>query len=436
MNDSDLQTMADLPLRPVLSFRDPAYEKQFVKYYNKFYYRYAQISLSLGLVLIFGDFIADFLAFPSVSANRYRLELCIPVLLVGLACSFSRYIQKYWQPVMAGFIALISFSLFWALVAIDQQGGMGIKSWVGILNFIFLEFYCFAILGVQFNYAFVSGAIILLVFESVLAVIFRPDWWMFGYWSYHVVTSFMLAVVTGWWREFVLRKDFSAKTGLESEVKRRTREIIDTQHATILVLAAIVGTRDKETGNHVRRTQHYVKLLATRLQNHPAFAEYLTDEQIEILFESAPLHDIGKVGIPDRILLKPGRFDAEEFEIMKTHTTIGHAAIEEAESQLGVSIPFLSCAKEIALNHQEKWDGSGYPQGRVGTAIPISARLMALADVYDALRSHRVYKAAMAHDEARAIIIDGRGSQFDPDVTDAFAAISDQFAAVADRYPS
>jgi putative two-component system response regulator len=223
---------------------------------------------------------------------------------------------------------------------------------------------------------------------------------------------------------------------LESEVKRRTHEIIDTQHATILLLAAIVGTRDKETGNHIRRTQHYVRLLATRLRDHPAFAEYLTDEQIEILFESAPLHDIGKVGIPDRILLKPGRFDPEEFEIMKTHTTIGHAAIEEAEAQLGVTIPFLACAKEIALSHQEKWDGSGYPEGRVGRAIPISARLMALADVYDALCSHRVYKSAMAHDEARAIIIDGRGSHFDPDVVDAFAEISDQFAAIADRYPS
>ena len=119
---------------------------------------------------------------------------------------------------------------------------------------------------------------------------------------------------------------------LESEVKRRTLEIVDAQQATILVLAAILGTRDRETGNHGRRTQHYVELLARRLQNHPEFAEYLTDAQIDILFKSAPLHDIGKVGIPDRILLKPDRFDAEEFEIMKTHTTLGHMAIEDAES--------------------------------------------------------------------------------------------------------
>jgi len=148
------------------------------------------------------------------------------------------------------------------------------------------------------------------------------------------------------------------------------------------------------------------------------------------------LHDIGKVGIPDRILLKPGKFEPEEYEIMKTHTTIGHAAIEDAERQLGVTIPFLACAKEIALCHQEKWDGSGYPQGLVGDAIPTSARLMALADVYDALRSQRTYKSAMDHATAMSLIVEGRGSHFDPDVVDAFVTIADEFEAIAERYPN
>jgi len=223
---------------------------------------------------------------------------------------------------------------------------------------------------------------------------------------------------------------------LDSEVKRRTSEAVDAQQATILVLAAILGSRDQETGNHVRRTQHYVRLLAVCLQTHPAFAEYLTDKQIDILFKSAPLHDIGKVGIPDRVLLKPGIFDAEEFEIMKTHTTIGHMAIEDAEARLGVRLPFLACAKEIALNHHEKWDGGGYPQGQAGRKIPISARLMALADVYDALRSQRIYKPAMTHDRAKAIIVEGRGRHFDPDVVDAFTSIDEQFAAIAELYPN
>ena len=221
---------------------------------------------------------------------------------------------------------------------------------------------------------------------------------------------------------------------LESEVRERTREILEAQNATIVTLACLVETRDTETGNHVRRTQHYVRALAKQLQTHRRFADYLTDHQIDILFKSAPLHDIGKVGIPDRILLKPGRLEPEEFEIMKSHTTLGHKAMEDAEEQLGTKVEFLACGKEIALSHHEKWDGSGYPGKLAGNAIPISARLMALADVYDALISQRVYKRPMPHDQATAIIIEGKSSHFDPDVVDAFAAIAGQFEAIAARY--
>jgi putative two-component system response regulator len=158
------------------------------------------------------------------------------------------------------------------------------------------------------------------------------------------------------------------------------------------------------------------------------------EHQINILFKSAPLHDIGKVGIPDSILLKPGKLDPEEFEIMKTHTTLGYNAIENAERRLGMTVEFLACAKEIALNHQEKWDGSGYPRQLAGDAIPISARLMAVADVYDALTTRRVYKDAMPHDEAVAIILEGRSRHFDPDIVDAFAEITGEFRDIAVRY--
>ncbi|MDO9317725.1 MAG: two-component system response regulator [Gammaproteobacteria bacterium] len=221
---------------------------------------------------------------------------------------------------------------------------------------------------------------------------------------------------------------------LETEVARRTREVAAIQDVTILAMASMAETRDTETGNHIRRTQFYVKALAERLRRHPRFAWYLTDANINILFKSAPLHDIGKVGIPDRILLKPGRLDPEEFEIMKTHTTLGHDAIAHAETALGTSVEFLSCAKSIALSHQEKWDGSGYPQGLVGDAIPIAARLMALADVYDALISRRVYKEAMVHEKAMQIIVEGRGSHFDPDIVDAFVVIHEEFRSIADRF--
>jgi putative two-component system response regulator len=221
---------------------------------------------------------------------------------------------------------------------------------------------------------------------------------------------------------------------LEQEVQRRTREVIAIQDVTIHAMASLAETRDNETGNHIRRTQHYIKRLAELLCNHPRFRDFLDEDTIKLLFKSAPLHDIGKIGIPDRILLKPGRLTAEEFEIMKTHTTLGRDAIQHAEDQLGINVDFLHLAKEIAYGHQEKWDGSGYPQGVATDDIPISARLMAVADVYDALISRRVYKPGMPHEQAVKIIREGRGSHFDPDICDAFLANAEQFREIAERF--
>lgn len=221
---------------------------------------------------------------------------------------------------------------------------------------------------------------------------------------------------------------------LQQEVAKRTREIQAIQDVTILAMASLAETRDADTGNHIRRTQHYVKVLAEQLSQLPQFQQVLTSEVIELLFKSAPLHDIGKVGIPDRILLKPGPFEGNEFDIMKTHTTLGWNAIEYAEKALGTPVAFLHLAKEIALYHQEKWDGSGYPHGLAGEAIPLSARLMALADVYDALISRRVYKEGMPHQQARQIIIAGAGQHFDPVLVAAFQAVEQQFIQIAERF--
>ena len=221
---------------------------------------------------------------------------------------------------------------------------------------------------------------------------------------------------------------------LENEVARRTREISAIQDVTIQAMASLAETRDSDTGNHIRRTQFYVKALTGKLKGHPRFNVYLSDSMIEMIYKSAPLHDIGKVGIPDRILLKPGRFDAAEFEIMKTHTTLGRDAIQAAENTLGLKVDFLSIAKEIAYGHQEKWDGSGYPVGLAGEAIPVSARVMAVADVYDALISRRVYKDSMSHEKAINIIEEGKGSHFDPDMVEAFVSIQDEIQAIAERY--
>ena len=221
---------------------------------------------------------------------------------------------------------------------------------------------------------------------------------------------------------------------LEAEVQRRARELAAIQDVTILAMASLAETRDNDTGNHIRRTQHYLKLLAEHLKDHSRFRLFLDPRTIDLLFKSAPLHDIGKVGIADRILLKPGRFEPHEFEIMKTHCKLGRDAIQHAEDQLGLEVEFLKYAKEIAYGHQEKWDGTGYPQGLSGDDIPISARLMAVADVYDALISRRVYKSGMPHEQAVGIIGEGRGTHFDPDIVDAFLALQAKFREVAQRY--
>ncbi|MDD2290812.1 MAG: two-component system response regulator [Aliarcobacter sp.] len=226
---------------------------------------------------------------------------------------------------------------------------------------------------------------------------------------------------------------------LEDEIKKRTKEVVAIQNVTIFAMASLAETRDNETGNHIRRTRTYVKILALKLQNHPKFKDFLTDEMIDTLFKSAPLHDIGKIGIPDYILLKKGKLTPEEFEIMKTHTTLGKQAIEHAENQLGYEVCFLRIAKEIAYLHHEKYDGSGYPLGLKGDEIPICARLMCVADVYDALISKRVYKDKIEHEKAVEIMKEGRGTHFDPDILDAFLELQKEFEDIAksfiDIYP-
>ena len=221
---------------------------------------------------------------------------------------------------------------------------------------------------------------------------------------------------------------------LEAEVAKRNQKLEAIQDVTVLALASLAETRDNETGNHILRTQRYVRVLAERLRLNPTFAGRIDDEYVKTLFKSAPLHDIGKVGIPDAVLLKPGKLTDDEFAVMKTHTRLGYEAILRAEESLGMELDFLKMSKEIALSHQEKWDGSGYPDGLKGEQIPLSARLMAVADVYDALISKRVYKPRMSGEEARAIIVNGKGTHFDPAVIEAFEAVLPEFEAIAAEF--
>jgi len=223
---------------------------------------------------------------------------------------------------------------------------------------------------------------------------------------------------------------------LEAEVERRMGENRIVQNVSIRALAHLAEIRDPETGEHILRTQAYVQTLATRLQGHPRFNDTITDRYILLLTKSAPLHDIGKVGIPDHILLKPGKLTGDEWAIMKTHAELGARAIERAERDVEQPVEFLALAKEIAHWHHERWDGSGYPDGLAGDAIPISARLMTIADVFDALISQRVYKSPISFDKARQIITNEHGHQFDPDVTDAFLTDFNKFVEIASKHQS
>ena len=225
---------------------------------------------------------------------------------------------------------------------------------------------------------------------------------------------------------------------LEFEVSRRRRQMAALQNVTILALASLAETRDSETGNHLKRTQHYVELLCKHLRRNPRFKDFLNSERIQIMVQCAPLHEIGNVGIPDRILLNPGRYSAAEFEIMKAHPTLGRDALANAQASAAGEgedeDEFFEIAKQIIYSHHEKWNGSGYPEGLAGDAIPIPARLMALADVYDALICRRVYKHSMPHEQALEIIREGRGLHFDPDVVDVFLTWNREFQEIATRF--
>lgn len=219
---------------------------------------------------------------------------------------------------------------------------------------------------------------------------------------------------------------------LEKEVSKRTKELEETQNVTIHTLANLAETRDPETGGHIIRTKYYVKILAEELQKTNKYT-FLTDEYIKNLFNCAALHDVGKVAVEDRILKKPGKLTKEEFEDMKKHAYYGKNAFMNAEKSLGKN-SFLKLATEIAYTHHEKWDGTGYPLGLKGEDIPISGRLMAVADVYDALISKRVYKEAYSHDKVVSIIESESGKHFDPLLVKLFLNIKDKFYEIAKKY--
>jgi putative two-component system response regulator len=216
---------------------------------------------------------------------------------------------------------------------------------------------------------------------------------------------------------------------LQGLVAEQVKEIADSQMATIFALAKLAESRDDETGRHLEHVQELCRLLATKMREQHKYAEVLDDTYVDNVVHAAPLHDIGKVAIPDRVLLKPGPLTQDEFETMKTHTTLGARTLEAVRKEYAHNA-FIDMGVDIARSHHERWDGAGYPDGLIGSDIPLSARIMAVVDVYDAARSRRVYKPARPHDEVCKFILAEAGKQFDPDVVAAFTDLRDEFREV------
>jgi putative two-component system response regulator len=223
---------------------------------------------------------------------------------------------------------------------------------------------------------------------------------------------------------------------LEQMVAEKTAEATSTLDNTLQAIANIIEYRNLESGSHVKRTQYFCQsLIEYLLESNSPYAETLKAMQPGIIVKAMALHDVGKIGIPDRILLKPGKLDPDEYEIMKTHTTVGKNIIEEMMKAItDEDSIYLRHCYDIAFSHHERYDGKGYPRGLTGTQIPLAARLAALSDVYDALVCARVYKSALSYEEAVKIISDGKGTQFDPILTDAVIQIQDRFKAISQQY--
>jgi len=221
------------------------------------------------------------------------------------------------------------------------------------------------------------------------------------------------------------------KLDYQKLVEKKIREVAEAQQATIFALAKLAEQRDGDTGGHLERVRDYCKILAQQLAKGSSYADHISEEFIECIQHASPLHDIGKVAIPDSILLKPGKLTAEEFEIMKSHTIIGAENMQSVYNEYPEN-PFIGMGIEIALYHHERWDGKGYPDGMIGRNIPLSARIMAVADCYDAIRSDRCYRKGLEHEVVAKMLQKEQGTHFDPVIIEAFLAVEDTFSHIMD----
>ena len=325
-----------LPIRVLMRFSDPLIEQRFLRFYGRFYRRYAQASLLLGMVLVVGDWLVDHLAFPEVSANGYRILLSLPILLVGLALSFSRMGKRHWQPLMAAIILLVGISLYWTLYKIGLQGGSGLASWVGILNFTFFELYCFVILGISFRYALPTGFLLFLGFEASIFAALTREIEHGSYLTYHVFTVFLLAAMIGWWREYLLRKEFLALVDLEvaSQVALSQAEYLSGHDAVTGLhnLTGFLAVMEKEThaADGQRRTLSLLLIDLERLRRpRDAFSQKAADDLMQSMV--ARLRESSSSFQPSPEFARTSSF---EISVLLRHAQGTDAVIEASERLL------------------------------------------------------------------------------------------------------
>ena len=320
--------------------------------------------------------------------------------------------------------------LFIVLTILQIQIYSNINGWQGIIAQFQVMVSVFLVIGVKKNGYMIVVFMNSFVFLITLAhVIVEQDVHAIAGIVIPLCTIITVSIISLYRRKL----NNKAKEVIE-ERSQRSKEIVELQEVSIMAMAALAETRDNETGRHLQRTKLYVKVLAEYLYVNKQYKDIVDHEMIELIVTSAPLHDIGKVGIPDAILLKPGRLTKEEFEVIKLHTTLGYEALMKAENLIGADTSFLRFAQDIILYHHERWDGTGYIHSLSGVEIPIAARIMSVADVYDALTTKRCYKEIHSHKEATAIISQGSGTQFDPVIVEAFLSCNTEFSTIAKNY--
>ncbi|WDP92025.1 MAG: HD domain-containing protein [Desulfobacter sp.] len=392
-----------------------------------------RVCIWLGIILYPLFSALDYLVAPDYFMVFFRYRIIFSLSCMALLFFHSLEIfRKHSFLVVLIWFTMASLAISMMIV---HLGGFGSYYYVGI---ILVMMVCSMVLPLDAGQAAFSSLILYAAYVFPVYFLTEPqthNFRMFLNNSFFFASFIAVSVIQCHQETKARKREFDLKMRLDSDLVASYKDFQNARVATILGLAKLAEYRDTDTGNHLERIREYTRVIATELAKISKYKSYITAEYIDDLYLSAVLHDIGKVGIPDAILLKPGRLSDEEFEIIKLHTIYGGDILRMVEARVeGQS--FVTLGREIAYYHHEKWNGTGYPKGLKGEDIPLSTRIVCLADVYDALTSKRSYKSAFSHEETKNIILRGKGTHFDPEVVEAFERGENEFEMIRARMPA